>query len=57
MEVEARRKFEPCSEVGRNNNVCSPIFTALSAISEATSCRLVIGHSHFALFLEARSIG
>jgi hypothetical protein len=56
MEVNARRKFEPASEVLRNNTVCSPILTAASVTSEAVSWRLVIGHSRFALFV-ARSIG
>jgi hypothetical protein len=56
MEVDACCKFEPPSEVRRNNTVCSPILTAASVTSEAVSCRLVIGHSSFALFV-ARSIG
>jgi hypothetical protein len=51
MDVEARLMSEPPSEVGRKSTVCSPIFTAVSVTSEAARWRLVVGHTHFDLFV------
>jgi hypothetical protein len=51
MDVEARLMSDPPSELGRKSTVCSPIFTAVSVTSEAAMWRLVVGQTHFALFV------